>query len=339
MNEVLIDAVYINTSGGLVLLKYFIQEVLSYGAPRLFFLLDERIEHLDLVPSDNVKYVKGKEIERTRFYKENGEKFERVLCFGNIPPTIRLKAKTYTFFQNVILLNLPKQAALLQRPKWLLKRLYIRWQKGNTDKWIVQTGNTKQLLSSSLREPEDKIIVCPFFNENQFPHTKEPMSKGRNDYSYVAKYIPEKNHLMLIEAWRVLAKEGIYPTLHITIENYPGSVERLLQLAHSEGCKIINHGFCGSDEVKHIYRNSKAVVYSSMNESFGLGMIEAINMGCDVIGPYLPYVTSICEPSERFEYNVESMAAAIHRYEKGDSPKTRGRVRNQIKEFIELLIN
>ena len=339
MDVVLIDAVYINTSGGLVLLKYFIRELLSCGYPKLFFLLDERIERLDLVPLDNVKYVKGTERERARFYKEKGEKFDRILCFSNVPPAIKLKAKVYTLFQNVILLKLPKQTALLQRPKWLLKRLYIRLHKGYTDKWIVQTNNTKQLLSSSLSEPYNKIIVCPFFDESQFSYASVPLSNGRNDYSYIAKYIPEKNHLMLIEAWRILAKEGAYPTLHITIDNYPDNIERLLRLAQSEGCKIINHGFCDLDEIKHIYKNSKAVVYSSMNESFGLGMVEAINMGCDVIGPDLPYVTSICEPSEKFEYNAEAMAAAINRYEKGDSPKTRSKIKNQIKELIELLIN
>ena len=69
MDVVLIDAVYINTSGGLVLLKYFIRELLSCEYPKLFFLLDERIERLDLVPLDNVKYVKGTERERLRFYK------------------------------------------------------------------------------------------------------------------------------------------------------------------------------------------------------------------------------------------------------------------------------
>lgn len=330
----LIDAIYINNSGGLVLLRYLINEVLNRKL-KVHFLLDERIRGYNLVSGDQVTYLIGAEKNRNDYYKREGNRYSHVLCFGNIPPTIRLNAKVYTFFQNVILLSLPKQVPFLQRPKWLVKRLYIWKQKKNTDFWIVQTSNTQDLLAKKLHI-SNRIIICPFFDESKFPENHDNV-KGRTDYSFVAKCIPVKNHELLIKGWIKLAKRNLFPVLHLTISDCPEKINALLEEACHCGCKIINHGFCNMDEVKDIYMHSKAVVYTSLNESFGLGMIEAMNMGCDVIAPDLPYATSICGPSEMFDYNAESLSQAIERYEKGFSKKTTNKVRNRINDFIELI--
>lgn len=333
--KILLDAVYVNNSGGLVLLFYLISELEKRNAD-VFYLLDERIRHKNVVPEEKVQYICGSEKMRDVFYKKKGSFFDRVLCFGNIPPTRRLMAEVFTFFQNVILLDLPKQVGLVKRPKWLLKRIYIRFLKNNTDRWLVQTSNTKSLISKSLRVELTRIEICPFFDESKFPPIEKNQNEGK-DYSYIAKCIPEKNHELLLQAWIELAKMGLHPKLHITISDYPQNIQSLMDLAKSSGCEIENHGFCNLDQVKEIYKKSKAVVYTSMNESFGLGMIEAMNMGCDVIGPNFPYVTSICQPSELFNYNAESLAKAIVRYEKGESPRTVGFIKNEIDRFIDII--
>lgn len=336
-NYILLDAVYVNNSGGLVLLKYLVGELQKSKAD-VFFLLDERIKHLSLVEGDNVEYVVGAEKSRRLLYNTHGDEFDVVLCFGNIPPTKRLRAKVYTYFQNVTLFDISKQIPLKLWPKWLLKRLYIKSLKRNTDKWIIQTTNTQQLVMRTLGLPERDVLLYPYYDESVFPSISEKSADAK-DYAYIAKYIPEKNHGMLISAWLDLAKKGITPTLHLTADGLPGDIQQMIDETNAIGGNIINHGFCSLEQVKAIYEQSKAVVYTSMNESFGLGMIEAMNLGCDVIGPKLPYVTSICDPSESFDYNLQSLIEAIARYEQGQSPKTKCLVRNKINELIELLTN
>lgn len=337
MNRVLFDAVYVNNSGGLILLKYLVRELIKQNAD-VFFLLDERIRQYNLVNNGNVEYVVGSEKNRKSFYYTRGGEFEVVFTFGNIPPTRRLKATVYTYFQNVTLFNLPSQVSLLQRPKWLMKRYYIKHLKANTDKWLVQTTNTQKLVMNTLGLPKDNVLIYPFFDDEAFP-TLNIKPSSANDYAYIAKFIPEKNHRMLLGAWLLLAKQGITPKLHITADALPEDIQQIIDEINTLGGKIVNHGFCSLEQVKAIYEQSKAVVYTSMNESFGLGMIEAMNLGCDVIGPKLPYVTSICEPSELFDYNAHALADAIIRYEEGKSPQTKCLVRNQINELIDLLTN
>lgn len=335
--KLLLDATYINNSGGFVLLQYLIEELRSRNVD-CYFLLDERIKDKDIVPGEYVTYIVGSEKNRNSFYKTEGDKFSHVLCFGNIPPTIRLKAKVFTFFQNVTLAELSRLVPLKERPKWLLKRYYIKRLKRNTDFWIVQTSNTKEILSRKMGVDSNDIITCPFYNDKIFP-TIVQKKEVANDYAYIAIALPTKNHQLLLEAWIKLAETDIYPTLHLTIENYPKEVEKLLTIAKNKGCNIINHGKCSLEEVKAIYEQCKSVVYTSMNESFGLGMIEAMNMGCDVIAPNMNYVNSICKPSESFEYNADSIAEAVIRYERGNSPSTLCQVNNEIDRFIRICTN
>ena len=91
-------------------------------------------------------------------------------------------------------------------------------------------------------------------------------------------------------------------------------------------------------QVIELYGMSKAIVYPSHNESLGLGIVEALVAGCDVIGANLPYIHSICHPSVVFDpYNPESIADAIEEYEKEENHKSVLTIYNHIDELIELL--
>lgn len=333
--KLLLDAIYINESGGLTLLCYLIDQLIAHDVDT-HYLLDARIEKLELVDEYNVTYLPGSEKARRQFYASTTVSFDHVLCFGNIPPTRRLKAKVYTFFQNVTLLSIPEDIPWKNRPKWLLKRLYIRLLKDNTDYWIVQTSNTSKMLRQSMQISQQMVLICPFFNDSVY-HKSFDSNADRSDYSYIALYRPEKNHKMLIEAWQIILQYGFSPTLHLTIDNIPTSLKTQIDAAQAAGCSILNHGFCSAEDVRKLYLKTKAVVYTSNNESFGLGMIEAMNMGCDVIGPLMPYVSSICRPSESFRYDPLSLAKAIIRYETGRSPKTICYINNEIDRFISTI--
>lgn len=87
-----------------------------------------------------------------------------------------------------------------------------------------------------------------------------------------------------------------------------------------------------------LYGMSKAIVYPFHNESLGLGIVEALVSGCDVIGANLPYIQSICHPSVVFDpYNPKSIANAVERYENGIIQKSVLTIYNHIDELIELL--
>ncbi|MDO8898368.1 MAG: hypothetical protein Q7V19_12020, partial [Bacteroidales bacterium] len=203
---ILIDSLYVNNSGGLILLKYLIPEI-EKEIDNVFFLIDQRCQNEFInIPAIKKKVLKASIYERNLFYITNKTKFTKVLCFGNIPPPIKIKAEIYTYFHNINLLEIPNN---IYQPNWIrsaVKQCYIYLKKHNTDKWIVQTNNTKKVLMKTLSEPCEKVLVHPFFpkilNNPDFNNDK------RKDYIYVSNYTKEKNHKTLLLAWQQLFHRG-----------------------------------------------------------------------------------------------------------------------------------
>ena len=95
-NLVLIDAIYINRSGGKVLLEYLIKTIVSNGGQNnFFFLLDNRIAISNKTELEmlHVMYLSPSESARIDFYKKNIEKFNSIFCFSNVPPPLVVKEK------------------------------------------------------------------------------------------------------------------------------------------------------------------------------------------------------------------------------------------------------
>ena len=155
----LIDAIYINTGGGKILLDYLIEE-LEKTDEQIFYLLDKRIEKKKyIVKSTNViLYLKSGFFDRINFYKKNKNKFSKVFCFGNIPPPIKLKSDVLTYFQNINYISYSKKDfSLKNRFLFFLKRKILSLWKNNTDKWIVQSLYVQQKMIEKYGENKNKI--------------------------------------------------------------------------------------------------------------------------------------------------------------------------------------
>lgn len=326
---ILIDALYVNMGGGLVLLKYLI-ETMEKRQEKFFLLADARCTGM----FDNVSqlcYLNASLRERKRFYKGQKNKFSSVFCFGNVPPPIRLNVPVYTYFHNINMLTLADCRSKKQKIKFLLKRTYIKSIKRNTDEWFVQTSNTAGELIKHLNINSSQVKLYPFY--------KVPCLNGQNneqertDYIFVGDDSGSKGHKELVSAWKLLHERGVDRVLHLTISEKSKLLSCIEDLVKS-GVRIENHGFMQPEGLFHLYCRCKATVYPSKNESFGLGLVEAMECGCDVIGSNLSFVHAICKPSEVFDHNSSvSIAEAIIRYENGSSVKTEQIVKNMVVEM------
>lgn len=331
----LIDALYINNSGGLHLLELLVKTLLQRNID-FHLLADERCKgRFDGLPS--IEYLPASMRNRRMWYKDNdANQYGCVFCFGNIPTQQKLKVPVYTYFHNVNLLTLGEARTVKEKLTMWAKRQVFRHYKKNTDCWIVQTTNTAAELKRHLKEAEERIKIMPFYDLPLALCLQKNDAHG-DDYVYVSNYTGAKGHEELLEAWRILHQRGIDKTLHLTVNNKRVVFLKKIQEVQSEGVRVINHGFIPFEQVLELYKSSKAIVYPSHNESLGLGIIEAIVAGCDVIGSDLPFIHAVCRPSEVFNpYNSESIADAIERYEKG-SIRSELLITDHINELIDLL--
>lgn len=331
---ILIDALHICMGGGLMILNHLVNNLIAENVD--FVLLKDircpELQSENMVGKKEVLSPSSK--VRNAYYRAHRNDFRTILCFGNIPPCIKMPAKVYTYIHNVSLLTIPPDYSFKQRMVSYLKKRYIRYYSKNTDVWIVQTSNTAQLVQAQLALNTQLIYEFPFYyiprNINRTPVSK------RRDYVFIGDYTGAKGHEYIVDAWLSLARKGLDSKLHLTVTDK--SFCRTIEKAKEAGAQIINHGRISFDEVVVLYNKSKATVYPSLNESLGLGIIEAVEAGCDVIGCDLPYMHSVCRPSAMFvPRSAVAIADAVMRYERGNTDKTVLTIQDYIKPFIRFL--
>lgn len=319
-------------SGALAIVNHLVDNLVAQNvnfvlikdnrAPKLH--AEDKVKHLVVLPCSEWK--------RRNYYKLHKNDYHSVLCMGNVPPVIKMPCKVYTYFHNVSLLEIAKTFPLKVRLLFFMKYLVIRLLQSHSDYWIVQTEHTKNLVAKHL--PPKKTYVYPIYKipEELKCHSKEE----RCDYVFIGEYTGAKGHEKLLEAWKILTKSGLNKKLHLTV-SYP-PYKQLIDEYRSEGVNIENHGFVSFNEVIKLYHTSKAIIYPSLNESLGLGLIEAAEAGCDIIGADLPYTHAVCEPSVLFDpTSAQSIADAVMRYEHENTKCTKLTICDMVDDLINIV--
>lgn len=332
----LIDAIYINNSGGKILLDYLIKEF-EKKQLTVHYLLDERIRnnHPE-IKINKVTYLEGSILKRHQFYLKNKKSFTKVLCFGNLGPSLQLDAEVFTYFHQRLFLDVPKDTTFKQKVVFKMKTIIFKTLNKNVDFWIVQTKAMKDIfLENSSKIDKKKILLIPFYptlNNGIIENRK------RDTFIYVSSGNPHKNHLNLLQAFRIFYDSNKVGELHLTIGDEFKELNNMIFKMIADGYPIVNHGFVSRDSLGEIYGKAAFSIYPSLSESFGLGIIEAIENGCDMIGSDLPFMYAVCKPSLVFDpTKPESIAMAFQAAIKKYPSPTEQLVFNEIDTLIKLL--
>lgn len=345
---ILLDAVYINNSGGKILLEYFIKSLKERDLLSIFFFLfDDRLESpvLNDIDIKQQRKISASENRRKHFYKHHVANFSTIFCFANVPPPIPVKKnKTFILFHNSLILGNKNTAySLTQRVKFFIKKLYISLKNDTRYNWIVQTKNMKASLSKSLNINLNTIIVCPFYAQDRFKNLNKRLQKNKNNFLYIADGVAQKNHKILLEAWDIINVQKLLPfTLHLTIPNSFPSLLAEINYLQNKGVKIVNHGYCDFKQLAILYETCNCFLMPSLTESFGLPIIEAVEAGCEIIASDLVYVHDIISPFATFDPDSAidvSKKVICFFEEKSNSKKSELKVQNEINYLINLITN
>lgn len=308
---ILIDALYINNGGGMVMLNYLISKLEQQDID-CFYLLDSRIpkDSFKIKTTNRIFYTEAGLLNRYLFYKKNKNTFKTVFCLANIPPNFKLDCETITYFHSTLYIDLSVDNSLLDQTKIALKRFFLKRFLKNTDFWFVQTNLIKQNFKTKFKIDEEKILVKPFFpvlgkSNNRF--NKQPQT-----FLYVSIATAHKNHKRLIESFCKFYDKHKKGKLLLTVGEEFAGVLSLIDNKLEQGYPIENLGYIKRDELLKYYELSEYFIFPSLTESFGLGLVEAIECNCKVIGADLAYTYTICEPSIVFDpLSVESIVNAF----------------------------
>lgn len=319
--KLIIYAPNIHNGGGRTLLISLLKAV----DKSTYMLLDERM----ILSEFNASFDFLERIPATIFQRFLGELRLRnlvneddvVLCLGNLPPIFRLSGKTIVFVQNRYLIDtfpLTNFNFLVCFRIWL-ERFWLKWRISNVDQFIVQTPTMKRLLIKKIGT-RNSIVERPFLFEVNNSISELASKKDSRSYSYDFIYVASgeshKNHKLLIDAWMLLAQDGHFPSLCITVDpdKFPTLNDWISLQINSATLKISNLGNCPHQEVLKLYKNCGAAIYPSIFESFGIPLIEAKRMGLTILAPELDYVRDLLDPKESFDpYSAISISRAVKR--------------------------
>ena len=139
---------------------------------------------------------------------------------------------------------------------------------------------------------EDRIKTVPFPVTSlcRCMEKKPDFYRDSDCFFYPAQFWPHKNHIVILEALKILKEEsGLKPVVYFTGSD-KGNKKYLEEMISRYGLDdlVVFTGFIEDGEVKYLYKHSKALVFASLLGPNNLPPIEAKYLGCPIILSDIP---------------------------------------------------
>ena len=217
------------------------------------------------------------------------------------------------------------EATTLNPISYLFKRLVykvvFRRAVRAATKVIVPSAFVKKEVSDYYKIDKDKVVVTYEGFDEKFLPTGSGVKVPRK-YSLEAPYFiyagnayPHKNLKRLIEAVVYLnEKTDKKTTLSIVSARdfFISRLEKLIKKVNATSfIKLL--GFVSDEELGALYLNSRAFVFPSLSEGFGLPGLEAMSVGTLVLASDIPVLKEVYKASAAYfnPYDYTSMEKAM----------------------------
>jgi glycosyltransferase involved in cell wall biosynthesis len=334
MRIITIVAPNIKTGGGKELLEYLLEYIYeSYPDVLVNVYIDKSLNIADT--HTRKVFITSSVISKTVLFFKS---FKNVIYFGNLPPMIKAENSLVYFHNLYLLMSLRKlfsnkNSKLINLVKEMIKQFYIKKFVKNVDYVVCQTDAVGQEFK--IKYAYENIKILPFFRT-----CKDTNTVKKFDYCYVSLAHPHKNHKNFFLALKLLEEKNLDLSIAVTVETKKKELIQMIEEINKRGViKVVNFGLISKKKVCALYSESRCLVFPSIEESFGLPLLEAVDLGLDVIASDLGYVYQVIEPSCTFNPNdIRSIAETIQKHSEGIYSKSQPKIKNSIFEFIELVL-
>lgn len=325
----------IKNGGGLELLLYLFEHIENrYPNLKCIVYADESLQMMQSKQNMQVVHMQSS-LEKIKLFSK---KIDNSLYFGNLPPLVSTNNSMVYFHNLYLLMPLSKliKTSVKFFIKYFLQQMYIRCFIKNVDMVACQNDDIKNKFIEKYSFHSVKLL--PFFRL-----CNRELLNGElkiYDFCYVSLAHPHKNHHRLVEACKILSQENISFSLVVTIEDgHDELIEKINHVNQKGNVKIINLGQLSKENVCKLYAQSRCLIFPSTEETFGLGLIEAVNMDLDIIASDLSYVYQSVEPSLVFDPNSSmDISLKIKEYLNGNVKKSKSKIDNEIDKMIQILM-
>lgn len=346
----IIFAPNIHTGGGFTLLQGLLRAL--RGDTDMVLFLDsrirEKVEQIDpLVKIYWVRKSVGSRLRAEKQLRKISNSTSHIICFNGVPPLMKCQGTVWVYVQNRLLIDDIRkyQFRRLVRLRIIYEKLVFYMGRRTIARYLVQTPTMAESLIHWLERrgvttARSKVSISPFFDFE----TEEIMEKTISleeklyDFCYVADGGPHKNHENLLQALILLARQGVFPNVALTLGPLDQElIGRFMRAKEEHDLKIDNLGILQHKDVMNLYAQSRALIHPSLLESFGLPLIEATRLNLPIVAAELDHVRDICCPRETFDPNSpRSISRAIRRFQNLPEDSVEIQTSSQFLESIRL---
>ncbi|WDR02353.1 glycosyltransferase [Devosia algicola] len=198
------------------------------------------------------------------------------------------------------------------RLRLVIERVWLRAFLRSAD-IVVQTPTMARKVQEIMDRPARVMPFSPLLNQITADNDKHTY-----DYVYVASGEAHKNHRRLVEAWEILGVHGLNPTLCLTLNKERDGELLAWTNARAQGAGLSIRVEDVSDPVAiaGLLARSRALIFPSMFESFGLPLVEASQAGLPIVASERDYVRDVVVPVVTFDpESARSIAQAVMRHQ------------------------
>ncbi len=228
-----------------------------------------------------------------------------VLTLGDLP--IRVAHRQVVFVHSSFILGGSSGSSLVPRIKAAMIRAVFKANLKSADAIIVQTEAMRSQLTATYPELAGRVHLVAQPAPQWLLDAGDSPARAAGErlrLFYPAAGYPHKNHALLRDYARAAGNGGAVESISLTIEvgANDGQGELLRYLGPLTPAEMIEQ-----------YSRCDALLFPSLDESYGLPLVEAMFLGLPVIAADLSYAHALCgDGAIYFDQNsVASLAAAI----------------------------
>jgi glycosyltransferase involved in cell wall biosynthesis len=212
--------------------------------------------------------------------------------------------------------NYEDNARIVYDIKQFIFGMVVRFAAHKSRIVIAPTKYVKQDIIKTLHAKLDKIIVT-YEAAEAMPKAKEASVLQLTDnpfIMYVGRMDPYKNIRRLIEAHQLLIKA--HSSLQLALPGAKdGNVQVLEHWCEEQGFKNIHFlGFVSDEQLRWLFEHTKAYIFPSQSEGFGLPGLEAMAYGAPLVSSNATCLPEVYQDGAHYfnPLSVEDIAEKIN---------------------------
>ncbi len=180
------------------------------------------------------------------------------------------------------------------REKWgmlarALLRLGERWGMKYADGRIVISGVIREIVKNKYGLNSHLIpngVELPVIPDSSDALVKYGLVKGRYVIS-VSRFVPEKRHLDLIDAFKQACLPG-WKLVLVGNADHESEYSRRVEQESGKTPGVVLTGFLSGIALRELYANAGIFVLASSHEGLPIAMLEALSYGVPVLASNIP---------------------------------------------------